>query len=83
MQEFSTPLGLDVTKWKTNRLPYFKDAYGVFAFLAIWMDEGGMSDFLGNFDDALRSAEFGVALYGILDQDMDSNAPSPVEILAA
>src|SRR5689334_5126289 len=39
LREFSAPLGLDVTKWKSHRLQYFKDAYPVFAFLVVWMDE--------------------------------------------
>lgn len=83
LREFSAPLGLDVTAWKTNRLQYFKDAYPIFAFLAVWMDEMGLEDFLARFDDILRSAVFGVAGYGILDENVDSNAASPVEILTS
>ena len=32
LKDFSAPLGLDVTDWKSHRLQYFKDAYPVFAF---------------------------------------------------
>ncbi len=79
LRDFSTPLGIDVTSWKSNRLQYFKDAYPIFAFLAVWMDEAGLGDFLGHFDDILRSAVFGVAGYGILDENVDSNTPSPLQ----
>jgi hypothetical protein len=82
-REFSAPMGIDVTKWKSNRPQYFKDAYPIFAFLAIWMDEVGLHDFLDNFDTVLRSAVFGVAGYGILDENVDSSAPLPVEVLTA
>jgi hypothetical protein len=34
LRDFSAPLGFDMTKWNSNRLKYFKDAYPVFAFLA-------------------------------------------------
>lgn len=83
LRDFSTPLGVDVTHWKSNRLQYFKDAYPIFAFLVIWLDEMGLEDTLARFDDVLRSAVFGVAGYGILDENVDSNAPSPVEILTS
>lgn len=83
LQEFSAPLGLDVTAWKSNRLQYFKDAYPVFAFLVVWMDEQGLVDLLENFGDILRAGVFAVAGYGILDENVDSDTPSPVEILTA
>ncbi len=83
LKEFSVPLKLDVTVWKSNRTQYFKDAYPIFAFLAIWMEEEGLSDFLSQFGDVLRAAVYGVAGYGILDENVDSNTPSPVEILTS
>jgi len=83
LREFSAPLGIDVTQWKSNRPQYFKDAYPIFAFLAIWMDEVGLQEYLEKFDIVLRSAVFGVAGYGILDENVDSNVPSPVEVLTA
>jgi hypothetical protein len=83
LREFSAPLGVDVTRWKTNRLQYFKDAYPIFAFLVIWLAESGLDEYIARFDDILRSAVFGVAGYGILDENVDSNNPSPVEILAS
>jgi len=83
LKEFSAPLGLDVTAWKSNRLQYFKDAYPVFAFLAVWMDEEGLTDLLESFGDILRAGVFAVAGYGILDENVDSDTPSPVEILTA
>jgi hypothetical protein len=83
LKDFSAPLGLDVTKWKSNRLQYFKDAYPIFAFLAVWMDEEGLDEFVNNFGDILRAGVFAVAGYGIIDANVDSDTPSPVEILAA
>ena len=83
LKEFSLPLGIDITQWKSNRPQYFKDAYPIFAFLAVWMDEMGLGDFLEHFDEILRSAVFGVAGYGILDVNVDDSSTSPVEILTA
>lgn len=83
LREFSAPLGFDITEWKSNRLQYFKDAYPVFAFLAVWMDEEGLNDLLENFGDILRAGVFAVAGYGILDENVDSDKPSPAEILTA
>lgn len=83
LKDFSAPLGFDVNTWKSNRLQYFKDAYPVFAFLAVWMDEEGLNDFVENFGDILRAGVFAVAGYGILDANVDSDTPSPVEILTA
>ncbi len=83
LKDFSAPLGLDMTKWKSNRLQYFKDAYPVFAFLAVWLDEEGLVDLLEHFGDILRAGVFAVAGYGILDENVDSDTPSPVEILTA
>ena len=83
LNDFGAPLGLDVAKWKSNRPQYFKDAYPVFAFLAVWMDEEGLTDLIDNFADILRAGVFAVAGYGILDANVDSDAPSPVEILTA
>lgn len=83
LRDFSAPFGFDVTQWESNRLQYFKDAYPVFAFLAVWMDEAGLAEFVHNFGDILRAGVFAVAGYGILDANVDSRAPSPVEILTA
>jgi hypothetical protein len=83
LKDFSAPLGMDITRWKSNRPQYFKDAYPIFAFLAIWMDEAGLEDYIQNYAAILRSAVFGVAGYGILDENVDSNQPSPVEILTS
>jgi hypothetical protein len=83
LKDFSVPLGFDVTEWKSNRLQYFKDAYPVFAFLVVWMDEQGLTDLLKDFGDILRAGVFAVAGYGILDENVDSDTPSPVEILTA
>jgi hypothetical protein len=83
LKDFSAPLGLDVTSWKSNRLQYFKDAYPVFAFLAVWTDEEGLDDLLEKFGEILRAGVFAVAGYGILDENVDSDNPSPVEILTA
>jgi hypothetical protein len=83
LKDFSSPLGFDVTQWKSNRIQYFKDAYPVFAFLAVWMDEEGLTDLLENFGNILRAGVFAVAGYGILDENVDRDTPSPVEILTA
>jgi hypothetical protein len=83
LRDFSAPLGSDVTNWSSNRLQYFKDAYPVFAFLAVWMDEQGLDELVDQFGAILRAGVFAVAGYGILDANVDSNAPSPVEILTA
>ena len=83
LKDFSAPLGLDVTAWRSNRLQYFKDAYPVFAFLAVWLDTEGLHDLVDQFADILRAGVFAVAGYGILDENVDSDAPSPVEILTA
>ena len=83
LKDFSTPLGFDVTEWGSNRLQYFKDAYPVFAFLAVWMDEEGLDGLLGQFGEILRAGVFAVAGYGILDENVDCDTPSPVEILTA
>lgn len=83
LSEYSAPLGFDVTQWQSNRLQYFKDAYPVFAFLAVWMDENGLQEYLDHFGDILRAGLYAVAGYGILDANVDSDTPSPVEILTA
>lgn len=83
LQQFGAPLGQDITAWKSNRLQYFKDAYPVFAFLAVWMDEHGLTGLIENFGEILRAGVYAVAGYGILDVNVDSNTPSPVEILTA
>jgi hypothetical protein len=83
LKEHSAAFGLDVSNWKSNRSQYFKDAYPVFAFLAVWMDEQGLVDLIARFGDILRAGVLAVAGYGILDENVDSNKPSPVEILVA
>lgn len=83
LKEYSAAFGLDVSHWKSNRSQYFKDAYPVFAFLAVWMDEQGLVDLVARFGDILRAGVFAVAGYGILDENVDSDKPSPVEILVA
>lgn len=83
LREFSVPLGFDLTCWKSNRTQYFKDAYPVFAFLAVWMHEEGLHDLIARFGEILRAGVFAVAGYGILDENVDANNPSPVEILTA
>lgn len=83
LKEFGAPLGFDVTAWKSNRPQYFKDAYPIFAFLVVWMNEEGFNDLVENFADILKAGVFAVAGYGILDANVDSDAPSSVEILTA
>lgn len=83
LKGFSARFGVDVSTWKSNRIQYFKDAYPVFAFLTVWMDEFGLTDLTERFEDILRAGVFAVAGYGILDENVDSNTPSPVEMLVA
>lgn len=83
LQEFSEPLGFDLTRWKSNRAQYLKDAYPVFAMLAVWMDGEGQQDLIDQYADILTAGVFAVAGYGILDENVDSDRPSPVEILTA
>ncbi len=83
LRDFSQPLGFDLTRWKSNRSQYFKDAYPVFAFLVVWMDDEGLHDLVASFGEVLRAGVFAVAGYGILDENVDSDQPSPVEVLTA
>ena len=83
MQGFSQPFGFDISNWKSNRLQYFKDAYAVFAFLAVWMDEMHLDNLIARFGEILQAGVFAVGGYGILDENVDDNSGSPVEILAA
>lgn len=83
LRAFSEPLGFDLTLWKSNRLQYFKDAYPVFAFLAVWMDEAGLADLITVFGEILRAGVFAVAGYGIIDENLDGDHPAPVEVLTA
>jgi hypothetical protein len=77
LKEYSAPFGVDVTQWKSNRLGYLKDAYSVFAFLAVWFDEQGLTDLLDQFGDILKAGIFAVSGYGILHEDVDGDNPSP------
>jgi hypothetical protein len=83
LKEYSSQFILDITKWESNRLQYFKDAYPVFAFLAIWMDENGLTDYILKFDEILEAGVYAVAGYGILDDNVDGQNPSPVQILVS
>src|SRR4030067_288735 len=83
LKDFSAPLGIDVTNWRNNRTQYFKDAYPIFAFLAVWMEESGLTDFLTQFDDILRLAVYGVVGFWILDMNVDGSAASPVGIFTS
>lgn len=83
LKAFSAQFGQDVTLWKSNRPQYFKDAYPIFAFLAVWMDEEGLHEYIANFASILEAGVYAVAGYGILDVNVDSNSPSSVEILTA
>ena len=83
LKEIGTPLGVDIAQWKSNRSQYLKDAYPVFAFLAVWMDEEGLGELVARFADILQAGVLAVAGYGILDANVDGNASAPVEILTA
>lgn len=83
LRDFSTPFGHDVSQWKSNRLQYFKDAYPVFAFLVVWMYENNLDDLVDQFGEILQAGVLAVAGYGILDANVDSDSPSPVEMLMA
>jgi hypothetical protein len=83
LSDFSAPFGFDVAGWESNRSQYLKDAYPIFAFLAVWMDEQGLDDLMERFAEILKAGLFAVAGYGILDANVDKNTPSPVEVLTA
>lgn len=83
MQEISQPYGFDISSWQSNRLQYFKDAYAVFAFLAVWMNEMHLDELLDRFSEILQAGVLAVAGYGILDENVDNNSGSPVEILTS
>jgi hypothetical protein len=83
LTDFSQPFGFDISTWKSNRMQYFKDAYAVFAFLVIWMHEMKLDDLTTRFGEILQAGVFAVAGYGILDENVDSDTGSPVEILTA
>ena len=83
LKEVVAPLGVDIAQWKSNRAQYLKDAYPVFAFLVVWMDEEGLHDLVERFGDILRAGVLAVAGYGILDANVDGSASAPVEILTA
>lgn len=83
LRTFGAPLNLDIPTWKSQRAQYLKDAYPVFAFLAVWMETVGQAELVARFDEILKAGVYAVAGYGILDANVDSDNPSPVEILAA
>lgn len=86
LTDSTLPMGFDITKWKNLNLKdeYFKDAYPVYAFLVIWMEEAGLSDYLHSFGDILRAVVYGIAGYGLLDVIVDgTNTFSAVELLTA
>lgn len=83
LTDFSQPLGFDISTWKSNRLQYFKDAYAVFAFLVVWMHEMKLDNLTSRFGEILKAGVFAVAGYGILDENVDTDAGSPVELLTA
>jgi hypothetical protein len=83
LRDFGAPFGLDVTRWKSNRPQYLKDAYPVFAFLVVWMDEEGLTGLIENFGEILKAGVYAVAGYGILDENVDGDHPSPVEVLVS
>lgn len=77
--------GFDISKWESlcKKDEYFRDAYPIYAFLAIWMEEKGLHNHLKAFDDILRAVVYGIAGYGILDVIVDEKGFSPVELLTA
>ena len=85
LTDYSSSMGFDITKWKSLQVKneYFKDAYPIYAFLAIWMEEEGLSDNLKRFGDILQAVIFGIAGYAILDVIVDGDDFSSVELLTS
>jgi hypothetical protein len=76
---------IDITKWESLQLKreYFQDAWPIYAFLAIWMQEHNVNKPLEQFADILRAVTFGIAGYGILDVQVDGKKYAPIELLIA
>jgi hypothetical protein len=85
LKDYTTPLGFDINEWKSLNLKdkYYRDAYPIYAFLAIWMEENGLTDSLHSFGDMLRGVVYGIAGYGVLDVIVDGGDFSAVELLTA
>lgn len=83
LNSYSLEYGMDIASLASFRLQYLKDAYPVFAFLAVWMYERNLSEQLEKFGDILALATLAVSGYSILDSNIDTDKPIPVEILIA
>lgn len=83
LTDFSKPKGINVKSWKSNRKSYINDAFPIFVFLAVWMDEMGLDKLTSKYDEILKAGILAVTGYGILDENVDSEQSSPVEILTA
>jgi len=80
---FDQRWGTDISGWKSNRKQYLQDAFPVFAMLAIWMHDHHLNDLLEEYDQVLIAGVYAVVGYSILDDNLDSNNPNPVELLTA
>lgn len=78
MRDFGAPLGFDIAAWPSNRPQYFKDAYPIYAFLAVWMDEVGLHDLVAQFGDILRAG-----VWIVRDHETDDAALRWIDRLAA
>ncbi|MDA1477226.1 hypothetical protein [Bacillus changyiensis] len=85
LTEYTLPVGFNISQWESlnKKDEYFRDAYPIYAFLVIWMEENGLAENLNSFDGLLRAVVYGIAGYGILDVQVDEDNFSPVELLTA
>lgn len=83
LNEFSAQRGINIGQWKSNRKSYMNDAFPVFIFLAIWMDEMQLHHITKKFDDIIKAGVLAVSGYGILDYNLDDNQSVQVEIITA
>lgn len=72
-----------INEMKSARKQYIQDAFPVFIMLAIWVKEIGLHEVIEKYDQVIKAGIYAVIGYSILDDNLDSNKPSPSEILVS